>query len=417
MRARLSLWIDRLSTSFWVVPLLMVVLTPGLFVLLRFVDEWVDPGISATVSWAYSGGAVGARTLLTAIAGAMITAASITFSLASVALSIASQQYGSRVLRNYMRDRITQVLLGTFISTFIFSVLVVWTIRGADGPNGFVPAISVTVAIAMALVSLILLIFFVHHVSLSVQASHQLLVVARDLHSASERLYPRSQERQTNGSSTFDRSQPALDLLSDKYGYIQTIDLDSLLNLARDKDLIIELGLKPGDHCIAGFRVARVFGANQIGDDDRSAMLRAFVFGGERTPAQDIRYQFQQLAEIVIRSMSPAINDPFIAVTGIDQIATGIAGMARRPRVPEQMHDESGALRLIIPVPQISEILQNTVGHIAVYAAGDPFVMRRLQRVLDLVAPDVQQGSESSAVAALRIQFEKKVQPVQAANP
>ena len=136
----------------------------GLALLLLYADELVDPGIKSSLPWAYSGGPEGARSLLSTIAGSMITAASITFSLAVVVFSIASQQYGSRVLRNFMRDRITHIFLGTFVATFIYCVLVVRTIRGSDFSGGFVPAISVTVAIVLSVASLVLLIFFIHHV-------------------------------------------------------------------------------------------------------------------------------------------------------------------------------------------------------------------------------------------------------------
>lgn len=174
-------WIDRLRTGFWFLPCLMIFLAAALALILLWLDEKVDPGINASLAWAYSGGPDGARPLLSTIAGSMITAASVTFSLASVALSIASQQYGSRVLRNFMRDRTTQVLLGTFVSTFVYSVLVVPSIRGSDESGGFVPAISVTGSIALSVLSLILLVYFVHHVSTSIQASHIVLVIVDDL--------------------------------------------------------------------------------------------------------------------------------------------------------------------------------------------------------------------------------------------
>ena len=181
VRARLERWLDLLRSGFWFVPLLMLAFATALALILLHVDERVDPGIKASLAWAYSGGPEGARSLLSTIAGSMITAASVTFSLASVALSIASQQYGSRVLRNFMRDKITQVLLGTFVSTFIYSVLVVRAIRGSDVSGGFVPAISVTVSIALSLASLVLLVFFIHHISASIQASRIVRVIADEM--------------------------------------------------------------------------------------------------------------------------------------------------------------------------------------------------------------------------------------------
>lgn len=159
MRASIRRIKEVLSSGFWFLPLVMLFAAAALAFLCLQIDRHLDPGTLSRLNWAYGGGPEGARSLLSTIAGSMITAASVTFSLASVALSISSQQFGSRVLRNFMRDRITQVLLGTFLAIFIYCVLVVREIRGSDVSGGFVPAVSITISIALTLVSLMLLIF------------------------------------------------------------------------------------------------------------------------------------------------------------------------------------------------------------------------------------------------------------------
>ncbi len=270
MKTRVSRWVDVIRTGFWFVPMLMLLLSAGLALLLLRVDRHLDPGTKAALSWAYSGGPEGARSLLSTVAGSMITAASVTFSLASVALSIASQQYGSRVLRNFMRDRITQILLGTFVATFVYCVLVVRTIRGTDFGGGFVPSISVTVAIALSLISLMMLIYFIHHVSASIQASHIIRVIAEDMEAAIPKLYPsevgepvsergRIAELKERGTVTFSL---------EKSGYLQTIDLDELMKLATEQDFIANILVKPGDHLLAGVPLVEVWGAETL--DGRS---------------------------------------------------------------------------------------------------------------------------------------------------
>ena len=389
---------------------MMLLLASALALVLLYVDERVDPGIKGSIPWAYSGGPEGARSLLSTIAGSMITAASVTFSLASVALSIASQQYGSRVLRNFMRDRITQVLLGTFVSTFMYSVLVVRAIRGSDISEGFVPSISVTVAIAIALVSLVLLIFFVHHVSTSIQASHIVRVIADDLHQAIPKLYPSK-----TGAGHMDglehktrRQQASMSVTIKESGYLQSVELDRLFAMASTKDLVIELAIKPGDHHVSGTEVARVWGATAFPEKDLHHLTGAFLFGGERTPVQDIRYQFQQLTDVIVRALSPGINDPFTAINGIDELASGISQLAQQPRVQERREDGTGALRLLVPRPRISQVLDQTVGHIAIYAASDRFVMDGLRRVLDVAEPDLHEGPEMDRVRALRQDMETR---------
>jgi uncharacterized membrane protein len=410
MHARFNRWLDQLRTGFWFVPSMMLLLASALALGLLYVDQRFDPGIKSSVAWAYSGGPEGARSLLSTIAGSMITAASVTFSLAAVALSIASQQYGSRVLRNFMRDRVTQILLGTFVSTFMYSVLVVRAIRGSDVSGGFVPAISVTVAIGLSLVSLVLLVFFVHHVSTSIQASHIVLVIAQDLRDATLKLYPsktgESGDKAPSVDDFHERASMSVALVDS--GYLQSIDLDKLLEVAKDKGVVIELTIRPGDHFVAGGQVARVWGATFLPELELKRIIGAFLFGGQRTPAQDIRYQFQQLTDVVVRALSPGINDPFTAINGIDELASGVSQLARQPRVPENRHDETGRLRLIVPGPRITEILEDTVGHIAIYAAADRFVMAGLHRVLDVVRPDLQGDGERDTLITLREELHRR---------
>jgi uncharacterized membrane protein len=412
MHARFDRWLDLLRTGFWFIPTVMLALASALAITMLYIDQRFDPGMSRSIAWAYSGGPEGARSLLSTIAGSMITAASVTFSLASVALSIASQQYGSRVLRNFMRDRITQILLGTFISTFIYSVLIVRAIRGSDVSGGFVPAIAVTMAIALSLVSLVLLVFFVHHVSTSIQASHIVLVIAEDLRGATLKLYPSKFGSPINEPAghedCYERGSASVALADS--GYLQSLDLDGLFQEAKSKQVVIELTVKPGDHLICGEVVARVWGTTFLSESDLKGIMGAFLLGGERTPTQDIRYQFQQLTDVVVRALSPGINDPFTAINGIDELATSLSQFARQRRAAERRSDDSGRLRLVVPRPTLDEILDSTVGHIAIYAAADRFVMAGLRRVLDAAEPHLSGGAEQTRLKTLRGEIDRLAQ-------
>lgn len=410
MRTRVLQLLDALRTGFWFVPSMMLLLAAALAFGLLYLDKRFDPGMQSSITWAYTGGPEGARSLLSTIAGSMITAASVTFSLASVALSIASQQYGSRVLRNFMRDRVTQVLLGTFVSTFLYSVLVVRVIRGSDFSGGFVPAIAITVAIGLSLLSLLMLVYFVHHVSSSIQASHIVSTISKDMQEAIPKLFP--------SEVAHPATEPAIELFAersstmvavDESGYLQSIDGGDLMQLATERNIVIDVMLKPGDHIVQGAPVARIRPAN-ISEKDRVRILNAFLIGAARTPTQDIRYQFQQLTDVVVRALSPGINDPFTAINGIDELTTGLALLARRPRTAELRKDAEGTPRLLMPRPQLDELLTSTIGHMAIYATSDSFVMDRLRSVLDTIEPDLQGPSELATLASLRSELQNRQQ-------
>jgi len=405
MRTRITYWLDALRTGFWFLPSVMLGLAAALAVTLLYVDERFDPGTKQSIAWAYSGGPEGARSLLSTIAGSMITAASVTFSLASVALSIASQQYGSRVLRNFMRDRITQVLLGTFVSTFLYSVLVVRDIRGSDFSGGFVPSIAITVAIVLSLISLVMLVYFVHHVSASIQASHIVSTIWEGLEESIPKLYPSGAGTPISADATSLGivASENRTIQAPKDGYLETIDLDTLLKVATKSDLFIRVLAKPGDHLVQQMPIVTVSSESLIRDECVKKITGAFMVGQARTPAQDVRYHFQQLTDVVVRALSPGINDPFTAINGIDVLASALALLARRSRIGEQRQDEQGTPRLFVPVPKLAGILKATVGHIAIYAKDDPFVMAKLWDVLEIIEPDLTESEEQTEMLSLRL--------------
>lgn len=176
--ARLAnLW-ESLRTSYWFVPTLMTAGGVALSFASVHLDERVNYKWVRTVGWIWAGGAEGARQVLSTIAGSMITVAGVAFSITIVALTLASNQFGPRLLRNFVRDAGNQIVLGTFIATFVYCLLVLRTVRGEDDTE-FVPYVSVTLGVAFALTSLGVLIYFIHHVAISIQAENLIASVAR----------------------------------------------------------------------------------------------------------------------------------------------------------------------------------------------------------------------------------------------
>ena len=180
---------DSITSSLWFVPSGMTVGAVVLSVIAVYADTLVQPDIIDGVWSFYSGGAEGARELLSTVASSMITVAGVVFSITIVALTLASQQFGPRLLRNFRRDTGNQLVLGTFIATFIYCLLVLRVVRGSDGES-FVPAISVSLAVLLAMASLAVLIFFIHHAALSIQATTIIDRVHQELDACAERLFP-----------------------------------------------------------------------------------------------------------------------------------------------------------------------------------------------------------------------------------
>jgi uncharacterized membrane protein len=298
----------------------------------------------------WSGGAEGARGLLQTVAGSMITVAGVTFSITMVALSFASSQFGSRLLRNFMADTGNQIVLGTFVATFIYCLLVLRTVR-RDGDTEFVPYISVTTGLLLGLVSLIVLIYFFHHMALSLQAPYVIGQVAGDLFSTIERLYPAAgteQDRSRPGKpdvpSDFD--DQAQVVRAEANGYIQAIDEEDLINIAGDREMVLKLPVRPGDFIIKGMALVCALPRDRLDDETAHRLRSNFILGKQRTYTQDVEYGVEQLVEVAERALSPGINATFTAITCIDWLGAALAELFRRDFSSPYRLDSQGNLRV-----------------------------------------------------------------------
>ena len=188
-----------------------------------------------------------------------MTIASVTFSITVVALQLASSQFGPRLLRNFMRDRGNQIAIGTFIATFTYCLLVLRTVNGTEGEE-FVPHIAVTFGLVLALFSLGVFIYFIHHSAESIQVENVISSVSRDLHDAIDRLYPEclGQEKSESEVSPGDKALPATfesearSISAARSDYLQAIDVDRLLSLAKESDMVFSVSQRPGKFFIKG---------------------------------------------------------------------------------------------------------------------------------------------------------------------
>src|SRR5271154_4821640 len=154
-----------LRTNFWLVPSMEVLAAIGLFAATLEVDRAVYHGTLTLPAWVEAGSADTAREILLAVAAAIMTVIGINFSVTIVTLTLASTQFGPRMLRNFIRDRGTQLTLGTFVATFVYSTLVLISIGPGSTPTTFVPHLSMSVAVALVTVSMGVLIYFIHHIA------------------------------------------------------------------------------------------------------------------------------------------------------------------------------------------------------------------------------------------------------------
>lgn len=378
--------------SYWFVPALLAIFAAGLAFLTLQLDRLLDPATLTSTGLVFNGGPGEASTLLSAIIGSMVTVSGTTFSIVIVALVLASSQYGPRLLRNFMRDFGNQMVLGIFIATFIYCLLVLRDVR-SDTANPFVPYLSVTVGVGLALVSVGVLIFFIHHAARSIQAPYVIKTIYQDLDRSIERLYPQKlgQDPPLHKADRVEEDIPgdfeeqAERVFSPGSGYIQTIDTHALLKMAVKEDVLVRLILRPGAYVIKGQEVALVWPPQKLNGKLREKFSRCFMVGNYRTQAQDIEFDLNQLVEMAIRALSPAINDPFTAMMCSDRLGEGLCRLAARDFPSPFRYDNAGHLRVITDSTDFPHLVKASFNQLRQYGKESVSVTVRLLEVIFLV--------------------------------
>lgn len=399
-----NIW-NSYRSSYWFVPTVMALLT----ILAASVTTAIDANLphrgAIILGWLYSGGPEGARLILSTIAGSMITIAGVVFSVTIVALSLTSSQFGPRLLGEFMRDTGTQVVLGTFISSFLYCLFVLRVVR--DEPNGaFTPHVSVSFALLLALAGTAVLIYFIHHVAAAIQADNIITSVYGDLEETIDRLFPDESkegeepyDEELNGALPEDFERNSRDIRSDGSGYLQAVDLAGLMNTAVRFDLIMRLRFRPGDFVSEGVTLVSILPRRKWDDAIPPLATGAFILGRQRTNEQDVEFALRQLAEIALRALSPGINDPFTAITCIDWLCVAVGRIASRWSESCLRRDEEGNLRLVLVPSPFEKVFSTAFDQIRYAAAAHPQVILRLLDAVVTLASLVRTRGQRTVLA------------------
>jgi uncharacterized membrane protein len=385
---------EELRTNLWLVPGLLVLASVALFLVTFAYDRYVYTHGSTVPRWLNTGGADAGRQLLIALAAAVITVVGVVFSVTIVALTLASSQFGPRMLRNFIRDRGTQLTLGCFVATFVYAILALGSI-GPDSHGDFVPHLSIAIALVLVLGDLLVLIYFIHHVATSIQLPNVIAGIAADLRKAIDAQLPET------GDEAHATSGPAIDVVAEleqrgpsgevtvhSSGYLQFVGRQRLMRVLEQHDAVVELLYRPGHFVSAGRALARVWPAEAAGPVDE-ALQRAHVTGSQRTLSQDLAFAIDQLVEIAIRALSPAVNDTFTALSCVDWLGDGLAVITQRWAVDRRVwRDDAGRVRLVEAANSYEQLADRAYDKIRQAGRGMPAVMIRqldsLGRVLEV---------------------------------
>ncbi len=372
---RIRRWTYFLLSPFWVVPTLWC-LTAVAFGL---VVPQIDRGSDAALPFLFQGGASGARTVLSSIAGAMISVTGLVFSITIVTLQLASSQFSPRVLRTFLESRITQHTLGVFAASFLYALTVLRSI--IDTPESSVPQLAVTLGYGLVLAAVGMFLAFIHHITQSISVT----TIIRRAADETRTLIKRGQDE----ARDHPESAPELPRLARQHtavaqhsGYLDTIDQNILCSLATDHDARIELLHPLGAFLVEGSPVALVHGGPATEGDWDSAVDRGLGVRHERSMQQDASLGVRRLVDIAERALSPGINDPTTAVQVIDELHDILRRMVGARDPYPVRHDADGVVRLVTRDRTFAEYLDLAVDEIAHYGTDSLQVPRRLDAML-----------------------------------
>lgn len=388
MRNRLIALSEKLRASYWFIPMIMGVLA----ILLSIITIELDEGIGREIRWItgliYVDSPEGARAVLSTVASSMISVAGTVFSLTMVVLSLTSQQYGPLVLAHFMRDRGNQFVLGIFTATFIYCLLILRTIRGVEN-SFFIPHISVLVGLGMSLISLAVLIYFIHHVSQSIQAPNIITRINHELVDAVDELFPvqigqelspvMDEDLQSDIIERF--SQAGFSVKTSKSGYLQMVDADALIDIANQHNLIISLDVLPGRFLFKGQTLVQVLPKTASEEALKKSIEEVFIIGSTRTRTQDIEFTITQLSALAVRALSPGINDPFTAIMVIDHLGEALCAVVARQQPSIFRYDENKELRVVARAINFKALFHAAFDQISHYGYTDLLIAVRLLQV------------------------------------
>ncbi len=394
MNRLVNFWAN-LRASLWLVPSTMIAASLALALILIEIDTRTGSERLTDYPLLFGLGADGSRGMLTAIASSMLTVAALAFTLTLNAVTQASGQFSPRIFRNFLRDRANQFVLGYFVSVFAFCLVVLRTIRGGDELK-FVPSFSVIAGLLLALGGVFVLIFFIHHISSSLQITSILGDISRETEQAIERMFPERMgqpapvEHLDILQSNRQQNEVKIPVLSG--GYIQNVDTEGLLGFAERHGVVVRMEHGIGQFAGRGGNLLSLIGDR--GDESFPAIFNdriirelndLFSIERHRTIEQDVGFGIRQIVDIALKALSPGVNDTTTAINCVDFLGEIVGDIAGR-RMPGKIRSKNDAPLVIVAAPDFQDYVETAFDQIRISGKGNLAVFVRLLKAIAFAA-------------------------------
>lgn len=402
MKKLLFFW-NELKGTFWFVPVLLITLSILLAIGMVYIDQITTFSQEGLGQYFFVNNEYSARSILSTISGAMIGVAGTVFSVTLVALVLASSQLGPRLIKNFMYVRLNQIVLGSYISTYLYCLIVLNAIQ-ENSDYTFIPTLSIFLAIIAAIVNIILLIVFIHGVAMSIQTGKVISDISSSVSKQVRVLFPEKMDNEADTEPDLQvdaiKSEYAniVTLRSPKNGYLQYIDRESLLKVMTNSDSFFELNYKLGDYLVEDIEIGKLYTNEKFEEGKLEKILYHFFIGKTRTTHQDLEFAILQMVEVGVRALSPGVNDPFTAIACIDNL-TAIMCYLTKVKFPSKYWvDDNKKLRLIAEALDFESVLDAAFNQIRQFSEGNTAVNIRLMEALVIIHKFTTKESYKKAV-------------------
>jgi len=284
-----------------------------------------------------------AGSLLSTLAGAMVTVVSLVFSLTLVTLTVAAGNLGARLLERYMQNTVTQITMGLFVGAFVFTVVVLSAI--GSPPFFDVPRLSVVLALLLSIFSVAWLMYAFHDLARSLQIDQAAAAIARSLR---QRIEAAAAGRTGDPAAAGElpTGGACCTVTATSCGYLEAVDWEALGKLASSGDLVVEVTAAQGDYLTPVDPLLTLHGRAEVDDELTAELQRAFTVGDMRSDADDLMFLVHLLVEIAARALSPGINDIYTALACADHLTGSIARALECRLERITVRDRDGRLRV-----------------------------------------------------------------------
>ncbi len=379
------MWLDRLNSSLWFVPSLLVVASVVLAYTALAIDstlpnDWWEDATGLTALFDVRIG--GATATLQAIGGSIITIAGVVYSITIAAMTLAAGQYTSRVLRNFIRDRANQAVLGTFLGIFVYCLLIMRSLSGISD-NSHAPPLAMLMSLVLALIGVATLIFFIHHIARSLQATSIVASIADSALPSIDRHFPDRFEPPKENDVGLNRpdGEHRLILRSRRSGYVTGIDFKNLVQATDACNALLRVYRGPGFFVTEGEAIASVQSADELEGDTIDNLLQAWSFSSQRTLENDPGYGLRQLVDVALKALSPGVNETTTGIMCVNWIGVMLVRMSGR-RLPPQILSSEKNIRVLTNAPRMGDFIALGFDQIRQNATGNVAVLERLLEVL-----------------------------------